>query len=182
MSEIRFLYAGRLAPSKRVHEILTAFAAYRGGGSQGRLSLVGEGAPAYVARLRRQAQSLGIAGEVEFVGRVDAGEKQRRMAAATALLMASVREGWGLVVTEAAAWGTPAIVYDVPGLRDAVRDGQTGLLTRPAPSAMAAAMTGLAEDAGMRARLGEGARAWSRTFTFERSAAALRRGLEQVAG
>lgn len=176
-----FLYVGRLSPSKRVHEILATFGEYRRSGRTARLCLAGDGPPAYVARLRRQVVALGLAQDVEFAGRVGAEEKYRRMAGATALLMASVREGWGLVVTEAAACGTPAIVYDVPGLRDAVRDGQTGLVVAPRPAAMAAAMHRLTDDPALRDRLGAAARDFSRTFTFDRAAAVLRAGLEEAA-
>lgn len=42
----------------------------------------------------------------------------------------SLVEGWGLVVTEAAARYTPAIGFDVPGLRDSIEDGVTGVLAR----------------------------------------------------
>ena len=38
-----------------------------------------------------------------------------------------MREGWGLVVTQANAMGTPAIGYDVPGLRDSTRYDETGI-------------------------------------------------------
>jgi glycosyltransferase involved in cell wall biosynthesis len=181
-NEIAFLYAGRLNPSKRVHEIVAAFAEYRRGGGRGRLWLVGEGTPAYLGRLRRDAARLGVEGDLELTGRVSREERDRRMEAATALLMASVREGWGLVVTEAGARGTPAIVYDVPGLRDAVRDCDTGLVVPPEPRAMAAAMRRLADDPRLRRRLGRSAAAWSLGFTFDRSAAALRAGLERAAG
>ena len=44
------------------------------------------------------------------------------------LLVPAVREGWGLVVTEANAMGTPAVAYNVPGLRDSVVNGVTGVL------------------------------------------------------
>ncbi len=44
------------------------------------------------------------------------------------LLVTSVKEGWGLVVTEANSQGTPAVVYDVDGLRDSVKDAVTGLV------------------------------------------------------
>ena len=40
----------------------------------------------------------------------------------------SLAEGWGLTILEANTLGTPAVAYDVPGLRDSVRDGQTGWL------------------------------------------------------
>jgi glycosyltransferase involved in cell wall biosynthesis len=50
-----------------------------------------------------------------------------------------VREGWGLVITEAAAVGTPAIAYDVPGLRDSVT-ASGGVLVEPNPRALAEAL------------------------------------------
>ena len=59
------------------------------------------------------------------------------MARAHALVVTSVREGWGLVVDEAAAMGTPAIGYDRPGLRDSV-PAANGVLVEPTPAAMAA--------------------------------------------
>jgi glycosyltransferase involved in cell wall biosynthesis len=43
------------------------------------------------------------------------------------ILAAAVREGWGLIVTEANAMGTLAIGYNVPGLRDSIRHGETGI-------------------------------------------------------
>jgi glycosyltransferase involved in cell wall biosynthesis len=46
------------------------------------------------------------------------------------ILVTSVKEGWGLIVTEAASQGTPAIVYDVDGLRDSVINGKTGIITK----------------------------------------------------
>jgi glycosyltransferase involved in cell wall biosynthesis len=50
------------------------------------------------------------------------------------ILVPAVREGWGLVVTEANAMGTPAIGYDdVPGLRDSIRHGETGITIMEKP-------------------------------------------------
>jgi glycosyltransferase involved in cell wall biosynthesis len=172
-----FLYVGRLAPSKRVHEILDAFRRFRLAGEPARLWLVGDGDPAYLRRLRQMAVRFGIEHDVEFLGRLDPDAKHRRMAQAHALLVASVREGWGLVVTEAAACGTPAIVYDVPGLRDAVREGVTGLTVRPTPADMAASMRRLIGDPALRQGLGAAALAWSKTFDYDHSADVLRQGI-----
>ena len=58
------------------------------------------------------------------------------MAAAHIHLATSVREGWGLVVSEAAALGTPTVAYDVPGLRDSTRAAQ-GVVVPPDPRALA---------------------------------------------
>ena len=70
-------------------------------------------------------------------GRVSEEEKVERMAAAHVHIATSVREGWGLVVSEAAAVGTPTISYDVPGLRDSTR-AAGGVVVPGTPMAMAA--------------------------------------------
>ena len=95
----------------------------------------------------------------------------------SALLVASVREGWGLVVTEAAACGTPSIVYDVPGLRDAVRHEVTGLVVPPTPADLAAAMRRIIQERALAQRLGAAALELSKTFNYDRSAEVLRQGI-----
>src|SRR5205823_79876 len=77
----------------------------------------------------------GVAERVRLGGFVDEEEKLRLLQTAHAVACASEKEGWGLTVLEAAACGTPAVVTDVPGLRDAVRDGETGLLVPPGDAA-----------------------------------------------
>ena len=65
-------------------------------------------------------------------GRVDEATKHELMARAHGQLATSVREGWGLVVSEAAAVGTPTMSYDVPGLRDSTTAAD-GVLCEPRP-------------------------------------------------
>ena len=62
------------------------------------------------------------------------------------LVACAVREGWGLTVTEAARVGTPSVCYRIPGLRDSVVDGRTGVLTEQDPAALAAAVRALLES------------------------------------
>ena len=52
------------------------------------------------------------------------------MSRARILIYPSIREGWGLSITEAAAVGTPSIVFDKPGTVDAVNDGKAGYLCK----------------------------------------------------
>src|SRR5207253_5343417 len=102
----------------------------------------------------------------------------RRMAEAHVLLMTSVREGWGLVVTEANACGTPAIVYDVPGLRDAVKNESTGLVVSPRPKSLCEAMIRLTREPELYWRLVREARIWGSSFSFDDTAHAVQRALE----
>ncbi len=133
----------------------------------GRLILVGNGPSPYVEKLQRLARELGVSDSVEFCGWLKGSAKYNQMSRAHALLMASAREGWGLVVTECNACGTPAIVYDVPGLRDSVRHMETGLVVTPTPACLAEGMLQLANDPAVYQRLREAAQRWSQTFTYE---------------
>jgi glycosyltransferase involved in cell wall biosynthesis len=131
------------------------------------LWLIGNGSKAYQRSLARLARRLRVEPNVKFFGWVAPQEKHRLMAEAHALLMTSVREGWGLVVTEANACGTPALVYDVPGLRDSVRNEVTGLVVAPRPLSLANAMMRIASDTNLYSRLADEGRRWSRTFSLD---------------
>ena len=89
------------------------------------------------ARLRKMAGP-----GVTFLGHVPEAAKRERLGRAHALVTTSVREGWGLVVTEAAASGTVAIGYDVAGLRDSI-GASGGVLTRADPGSLAAGLVEL---------------------------------------
>jgi glycosyltransferase involved in cell wall biosynthesis len=175
-----FLYVGRLAPSKRVGHIIRGFDIFRRIVPHARLWLIGDGPSRHGRALRRLVMNLGLENSVDFLGRVSQVEKCERMAQAHALLMASVREGWGLVVTEANACGTPAIVYDVPGLRDAVIHEETGLVVLPAPDKLADGMLRLWTDSFLYQRLADNARASSKRFSLNETAATLSSGMAAV--
>jgi glycosyltransferase involved in cell wall biosynthesis len=72
---------------------------------------------------------------VEFLGHVSRGEVVERLARAHVLVATSVREGWGLNVSEAAACGTPTIGYAVPGLVDSI-PASGGILVPPSSAAL----------------------------------------------
>jgi glycosyltransferase involved in cell wall biosynthesis len=162
-----FLYVGRLSRSKRVEDLVRALAIYRSAGGAGVLWIVGTGSVQYVESLNRLGVQLGISDSVVYFGHASADQKHRYMHAAYALLMASVREGWGLVVTECNRCGTPAIVYDVPGLRDSVRHMRTGLVVAPTPKALSEAMLLLTGSPDLYQTLRAEGRRWSEGFTYE---------------
>ncbi len=69
------------------------------------------------------------AADIEYLGSISNTEKKELMKKSHLILVTSVKEGWGLIVTEAGSQGTPAIVYNVDGLRDSVVHNKTGLIT-----------------------------------------------------
>jgi glycosyltransferase involved in cell wall biosynthesis len=159
-----------MAPSKRIEHIIKALAQFRSSTGSGTLRLVGSGSDRYRQSLMRLAKHLEVADSIVFQGRVTLSEKHRLMGSAHCLLLTSVREGWGLVVTEANGCGTPAIVYDVPGLRDSVKHEATGLVVPPTPDSLAGAMIRLTSDTKLYARLVAEGRRWSATMSFDETA------------
>ncbi|MDI3408268.1 glycosyltransferase family 4 protein [Streptomyces cavernicola] len=143
-----FLAMGRLVEYKRIDLLLRLWERVRPV-TGGRLVIVGDGPER--GRLEQLAGP-----SVEFAGHVSEAEKHRLLCASWLLLHPSAVEGWGLVVTEAATRGTPAIGFDVPGLRDSVEDGVTGVLAH-GESSFAAAWCSLALSEERRTAMGKAA-------------------------
>lgn len=139
------VYLGRLSPSKRVEHCVRAAAVLASAGWKGRLLIAGSGDERYVARLRDEANRI-APGRVGFLGRVSDEARARLLRSAACVWMTSVREGWGLVATEAARHGTPTVAYRVPGLVDSVRDGVTGVIVNQEPAALAAGTRRVFDD------------------------------------
>jgi glycosyltransferase involved in cell wall biosynthesis len=91
--------------------------------------IVGDGSDR--ARLERKAGALGLAGRVVFAGSVPESEKAEHYRLADAFVMASHGEGFGFVLLEAMACGVPVVASKLDGGREAVRDGQLGILVDP---------------------------------------------------
>jgi glycosyltransferase involved in cell wall biosynthesis len=118
--EPMFLALGRLTDYKRIDLLLKLWGRVRPvvGGT---LVIAGDGPE------RSRIEAMAGPGVI-VAGRVSEEEKHRLLCAAWLLLHPALIEGWGIVVAEAAIRGTPAVGFDVPGLRDSVVNGQTGLL------------------------------------------------------
>ncbi len=129
------LVLGRLTPSKRIEESIKASVVLRELGWTGTVLIAGDGGSEYREALQRLATHLHA--PVKFLGKVSSKARRSLLMDCSVLWMTSAREGWGLVVTEAACHGTPSIVYDVAGLRDSVIDGVTGYVTSPTPRDLA---------------------------------------------
>ena len=172
-----FAYLGRLKKYKGVHLVIRAFAAM----DHDTATLEIAGAGDYRPALERLAASLDLGARVRFLGRIDETEKLALLRRAWALVFASPKEGWGITNLEAAASGTPVVASNSPGIRESVRDGETGFLVPHGDiRAMAAAMSQLAHDPVLVRKLGAQARLFAETFTWRRAAEETTRHLERV--
>lgn len=166
-SQPTFLFVGRLAPNKRPHHAVEAFRHIRNIVPGARLWIVGRGP------LERELSSTLPQG-AELLGYVSRDELYERMARAHCLLVPSVREGWGIVVIEANSVGTPAVAYDVPGLRDSVQDGVTGLLAREGdPHDLARQAVRMVEDPLVHQGMAREAASWAGRFSWDQTASHL---------
>lgn len=165
------VFVGRIEHYKGVDVLLSAWPAVTRARPAARLSILGAGSA--LDEMRRRAEAERLVG-VEFGGFVSDAAKVDAMRRARVLVQPSRKEGWGLTVLEANACGTPVVATDVPGLRDAVRSGETGMLaTSGDPVALADRVLEVLGDDGLRDRLAAGALAWSSRFTWDRVAAAM---------
>ncbi len=126
------VFLGRLSSNKRPDEAIAAFGVLRAVRPDARLWVMGDGP------MRAVLEADPPPG-VEILGHVPWDERQRRLAESNVLVATSVREGWGLNVSEAAAVGTPSIGYAVDGLRDSVVSSG-GHLVDPVPAAAGRAL------------------------------------------
>jgi 1,2-diacylglycerol 3-alpha-glucosyltransferase len=150
------LYVGRLDREKSVDRVLLAFERVASTVPRARLIVVGHGKEA--ERLRRRAGTLAAAGGVQFLGVRAHDTLPICYQAADLFLFASETETQGLVLAEAAACGLPAVAVDASGCDEVVRDGETGLLTKSDPTALAEAAIGLLLDGERRAAMAGRAR------------------------
>ncbi|MGB9742847.1 MAG: glycosyltransferase family 4 protein [candidate division WOR-3 bacterium] len=119
------LHVGRLKKYKSTDHLLYAAQRLKAKNRDFQVVIVGTGDDR--PRLEKLASRLGINDRVRFTGFVNESEKIRWYQRSTVLVESSIKEGWGLIVMEANACGTPVVVARSPGLVDSSRDGVNGL-------------------------------------------------------
>ncbi|HUI10995.1 MAG TPA: glycosyltransferase family 4 protein [Bacteroidota bacterium] len=164
------VWFGRLKKYKSADHFLRALPRVREAFPSVRAVVAGGGDD--LARLRSIAKREGLERTVEFTGYVDEERKIRLLREAWCTVATSMKEGWGLTVVESNACGTPSVAADVPGLRDAVKDGETGLLYAHGDvEGLARCLIRVVGDDALRLRLSAAAIGWAGEFDWDRSAA-----------
>lgn len=159
----RLLWVGRLVRTKLPEDAIAAFKRVRAVIPGATLDLVGGG------YLEAKIQSQHDPG-VTLHGFIDEVAKASLLSRADLLLLPGTREGWGMVAMEAASYGVPVVAYDIPGLRDSILDGATGVLVRPRPDALGLASADLLRETERWVRLSQAGQMRARSFTWDRVA------------
>ena len=148
---------GMLEPRKGHRHLLEAIARIARGGEIANLAALIAGDGSLRANLQRDAEMLGIATAVRFLGRLD--DVRTVLAATDIFVFPSLREGLGVAILEAAASGLAIVASDTGGIGDVIEDGVTGILVKPGDSeALARAIARMAAAQPERAAMGQAAR------------------------
>lgn len=115
----------------------------------------------YGEQLKELVEKSPFKSSIQLLGRVSAEKKTELMRRSHLITVTSVKEGWGLIVTEAATQGTPAVVYNVDGLRDSVFPQQPPTLVPADPTALGEAVAKILNDKKKYEQVREGA--WERS-------------------
>jgi glycosyltransferase involved in cell wall biosynthesis len=162
------IWVGRLVAHKRAERLLD-IAEHLGPGVT--IDVVGKGPCA--EPLANLIRDRGLDRVVRVRGYLPEPQKLAAVASADLHINTSHGEGWGLCVVEAAALGVPTVAYDVDGLRDSVRDGETGWLVRDGERIEDVTARALKEltDPVRRAEISAACRQWARSFDWATSRA-----------
>jgi glycosyltransferase involved in cell wall biosynthesis len=171
------LSLGGIRAMKRTLDQIKAFELAKNFVPNLQLKLVGDAHGKYGQKVMEYIGRSPHQTDIDYLGKIAHRDKPRIMRSCHLISVTSVKEGWGLIVTEAASQGTPAVVYDVPGLRDSVRHNQTGLITNETPEAMATAIAELLHDKPRYQDLRHAAWEWSKQITFDQSYKDLKKAL-----
>jgi glycosyltransferase involved in cell wall biosynthesis len=172
------IFCAKFIPRKRPQDALRAFA--RANVPNSYLVMAGDGP--LMDSLQREAETLGVAGRVRFLGLVKYSRLPEIYAASDVLVFTSEHEPYGLPVNEAMLCGIPAIVSDRIGAGyDLVREGETGF-TYPCADvdALAAILRETLPDRALLKRLGEKARQRMETWSARENAAATVKAIEKA--
>ncbi len=163
------LSLGSVRPMKRTLDQIQAFEIAKQSVPDLQLKVAGDYAGPYGEEVLDYIKNSAYTKDIEVFGKVSKAKKTELMQRCHILMVTSVKEGWCLVVTEANSQGTPAVVYDVDGLRDSVINKVTGCVVDLSASAMAKAATALLKDTTRYATLQKNAHGHSKNVTFKQS-------------
>jgi len=158
------VFSGRLKRAKRPDHAIKAFAIVKDKIPNAQLWVFGDGP------FRQTLECIAGSG-VKFFGNLNNVERRDLLGKSWVLIVPGLREGWGLNIIEANALGVPAVAYDAPGLRDSVRNQETGLLAENGNIKDLAEKTiRILTDNSLREKLSVEALVYSKQFSWAKTA------------
>lgn len=145
-----------------------------------KLEIAGQTDSKYGKRVLRAISNSKFSKDIKVHGKVSQAKKLKLMQQCDALIVTSVKEGWCLVITEAASMGTLAIAYDSDGLRDSIKQKKTGILTSNNVQSLALAIESLFPKKKEYTLMRENAWQWSKKLTLDNSYEAFNKSIRSI--
>jgi len=164
------LSLGSIRSMKRTLHIVKAFELAKKEISELKLKIAGDSNSKYGQKVINYIKKSKFKDSIQYLGKVSQSEKIELMQKSHLICVTSVKEGWGLIVTEANSQGAPAVVYDVDGLRDSVKHKETGLICKKNnPQNLSKNIIFLLKNSAEYDKIRESAWQWSKHINFDLS-------------
>jgi glycosyltransferase involved in cell wall biosynthesis len=175
------LFLARIDPIKNLESLLRAAAAVAARNPELRLTIAGDGDPAYVRSLRDLATRLGLHPRADWLGFVQGDAREAALRSADFLVLPSSSENFGLAAAEALARGVPVILSTGVGIAADVREAGAGFVCDPSATALASALELALADPARRDRMSLAARRlYDREYSLEAMGTRLRATYEAI--
>lgn len=162
------VFLGRLSKDKGIEDALLMVELLKRDHNTLQLWIIGKFEnKKYERRIKKLLDDFKVKKNCTLYGYVNEDMKGTLLKKAWLLIHPSIREGWGLNVIEANSVGTPAIGYNVQGLRDSINNGKTGLLVEPDAISLANGVEDLILDRGRLKQLSKNSVEWSKNFSWD---------------
>ncbi len=159
------VYVGREKKYKQLDHLIKAFRIVKDKIPDAELIIAGRGNFLTVKEL---SNKLNL--KLDIYSEINENQKLDMLQKANVFVTPSMKEGWGLTVIEANRCGTPAIAYNVSGLRDSIRNNETGILVDPGNiEELAKAIIKILRDDDFQKQLSNNAFKWSKNFDWNKS-------------
>jgi len=174
--DFQLICASGIRKMKRIEAQIDTIDILRKDFPQIRLVITGRTDGKYFQKLQKLIASKGLKKFIRFTGFIEKKQLDKLVAESYLMIGTSVKEGWGLAISEAARLGTPSVCYNVPGYRDSVKHYETGLLTiENTPEKLALAIRRLFLDKKLYAKLQKGGILYTEDMDWDLSYEAFKR-------
>jgi glycosyltransferase involved in cell wall biosynthesis len=173
-------YLGRLIKHKHPEDLIQALTLLDTG-LKWTANIAGEGE--LLPELQTLSRQLGLEDRVQFPGRIDEEAKAKLLSSSSCLVLPSMAEGWGVVLTEAAAVGTPSIAYDIPGVHEQAELIPSIILTKPRDvTSLSTHIAQILKNPERAKELGEAGAQAAAKLTWESSVSEVDRLIARISG
>lgn len=163
-------YVGRIKKYKSINVLIDSFKKIADEFPNSKLVIAGDGD--YKQTLQRHVEKLKLKTSVKFLGKISEKKKIALLGKSWVMVQPSYQEGFGITCLEANATSTPVLASRVSGLKDAVKEGESGFLFNYGSSdELYNLLKELITNSKKRSRLSKLARIWSENFSWELQAA-----------